>query len=356
MNMRKLHVRIAIAIVFAGALFTPGAQARSGKPAAAAFPVKLMIVTMVGRERAPWIDNLELSTRIEVPGLPEDFAAVSCTRDGICLVTTGPGHANAAASMMALLFSKDFDFRRSYFLIAGIAGINPQRGTIGSAAWARYVVDAGIINEIDAREMPQDWPTGHFGRNTLRPYQKPPSLNYGTELFRLDEALLQKVLALTAGTRLDDDDVARELRKKYPAPANLPPAVIQCDVASTDTYWFGSRLAEYVEGWTETLTDRAGNYCTTASEDTATLTALTRAHRAGLVEFRRIAVLRAGSDFDRPYPGQSVLDLAESNYRAVRSATGGFSLAVNNLYRTAAPWITDVMRRWPEWQEGVPAP
>src|SRR5262249_44287928 len=208
-----------------------------------------------------------------------------------------------------------------------------------------------------ARDMPQHWPTGYFGHNTRRPFEKPATLSYRTELFRLDEGLLQKVLALTTGTLLDDDDAARELRANYPyAPANLPPAVIQCDTASSDTYWFGSRLAEYVEQWTKTLTDGAGNYCTTASEDTATLTALTRAQRAGLVDFKRIAVLRAGSDFDRPYPGQSVLDLVEANYRGVRSDRGGFSLAVNNLYRAGAPWITDVLNRWTTWQQGVPAP
>src|SRR5262249_53445243 len=155
---------IGSAILIAGALFAGyEARAQAEQPAAAPFPVKLMIVTMFGRERAPWIANLELSIRFDVPGLPEDFTSVSCTKDGVCLVTTGMGHSNAAASMMALLFSSKFDLRRSYFLIAGIAGISPLRGTIGSVAWARYVVDAGIANEIDAREMPQHWPTGYFG-------------------------------------------------------------------------------------------------------------------------------------------------------------------------------------------------
>ncbi len=45
---------------------------------------------------------------------------------------------------MALTFSDRFDLRRTYFLIAGIAGIDPARGTIGSAAWAKYLVDFGI--------------------------------------------------------------------------------------------------------------------------------------------------------------------------------------------------------------------
>jgi purine nucleoside permease len=56
--------------------------------------------------------------------------------------------------MMALILSEKFDLRNTYFLIAGIAGIDPNQGTTGSAAWARYLIDYGISWEIDAREIP----------------------------------------------------------------------------------------------------------------------------------------------------------------------------------------------------------
>jgi purine nucleoside permease len=48
-------------------------------------------------------------------------------------------------------------------LIAGIAGIDPSMGTLGSAAWARYLVDFGLRNEIDASEKPANWTTGYLG-------------------------------------------------------------------------------------------------------------------------------------------------------------------------------------------------
>ena len=69
-------------------------------------------------------------------------------------MTTGMGHSNAAASIMALTFSPRFDLRHTYFMVAGIAGIDPQQGTVGSAAWAKYLVDFGIQWEIDGREIP----------------------------------------------------------------------------------------------------------------------------------------------------------------------------------------------------------
>ena len=49
-----------------------------------------------------------------------------CNKADICQVTTGMGHANAAASMTALIFSRQFDLSRTYFLIAGIAGMTPS--------------------------------------------------------------------------------------------------------------------------------------------------------------------------------------------------------------------------------------
>lgn len=128
--------------------------------------VKVMIVTMFGPEGQIWLDKLGPWQTVSVPGLSPDYPDVHCNRDDVCVITTGMGHANAAASIMALTFSDRLDLRHTYFLIAGIAGIDPARGTLGSAAWAKYLVDFGIQWEIDAREKPADWPTGFLGINT----------------------------------------------------------------------------------------------------------------------------------------------------------------------------------------------
>src|SRR5215470_11170109 len=41
---------------------------------------------------------------------------------------------------------------------AGIAGINPALGSLGSAVWSDYIVDGDLAHEIDAREIPQATP------------------------------------------------------------------------------------------------------------------------------------------------------------------------------------------------------
>ena len=209
---------------------------------AAPLPVRVMIVATFADEAQVWLDSRKLDRAMPVPGLPDEYPAVHCGADRVCLVTVGEGHANAAASIAALAFSRRFDLRHTYWLIAGIAGINPERGTLGSAAWARYLVEWGLQWELDAREKPPDWPTGLTGVETRGPWQK-PVLQYGTEVFRLDEDLLQRALTLSRSVELADSAAAQATRAAYPPPANRPPTVIQCDSLSGDIWWSGRHLA-----------------------------------------------------------------------------------------------------------------
>lgn len=311
-------------------------------------PVKVLVISMFGPEAKPWIEQLHLDQEIEVPGLSPDYPAVHCNADGVCQMTTGMGHANAAASTMALLWSRQFDLTKAYVLIAGIAGIDPAKGTLGSAAWARYLVDFGIQHEIDAREMPQGWTSGYLGIGAKGPAGKPP-LNYRTEVFQLNEDLLQAALALSKDAKLVDGDAAAAYRARYPdAPANQPPKVVQCDTLAGDTYWHGSLIGQRAEAWVDLLTDGKGSYCTTQQEDNATFEALRRGEEAGLVDTRRVAVLRTASNFDRPHPGQTT---AES----LQAKSGGFPIAIANLTAAGAPFVEAVVRDWTAWQAGVPA-
>ena len=108
--------------------------------ASAAIAPKLVIVAMFAPEAKLWLERLGPWQATKVPGLSPDYPTVQCNRQQVCVMTTGMGHSNAAASTMALAFSPAFDLRRSYVLVAGIAGINPELGTLGSVAWARYLV------------------------------------------------------------------------------------------------------------------------------------------------------------------------------------------------------------------------
>lgn len=317
--------------------------------ASAGRPVKVMIISMFGPEGKVWLDHLGPWKAIPVAGLSPDYPEVNCNRQDVCVVTTGMGHANAAASIMALTFSRRFDLRHTYFLVAGIAGIDPAQGTIGSAAWAKYLVDFGIQWELDGREIPSGWNTGYLGINTKSPTDKPP-LDYRTEVFQLNTRLADAAFALSRDVTLSDSPQAQVARMKYSyAPANQPPKVIQCDTLAGDTWWSGTLLGERAREWTKIMTDGKGVYCTTQQEDNATYEALKRAASVHRVDLDRVAVLRSGSDFDRPHTGQTSADNL-LNYQD----QGGFGPAVANLFLAGNPLVQAIVTHWDDWRNGVP--
>lgn len=320
--------------------FAAKAQTAPRKP-------KVVIISLFGSESAPWIKNAALDQRITVPGLSPDFPEVACNADDVCLITTGMGHANAAASTMALLFSKQLDLSKSYILIGGIAGIDPAMGTLGTAAWARYLVDFGLQQEIDAREKPAGWTTGYLGIHSADPTTK-PVLAYKTEVFQLNELFLQKALKLSSNSTLMDSDKAANYRSNYPsAPANQSPKVVQCDTLAGDTYWHGAMIGERAHEWVALLTDGKGTYCTTQQEDNAIFEALKRGASAGLVDINRVADLRVAANFDRPYPG-------EPADTSLHTSSGGFPIACENIYRAGLPVVQDIVAHWDQWQTAVP--
>jgi purine nucleoside permease len=72
---------------------------------------------------------------------------------------------------MALEMDPRFDLSKAYWCVAAIAGVDPNKASVGSTAWAKCVVDGDLSYEIDAREIPAGWPTGivAVGRATPLP-------------------------------------------------------------------------------------------------------------------------------------------------------------------------------------------
>ena len=103
-----------------------------------------------------------------------------------------------------------------------------------------HLVDFGLQQEFDARDAPLNWAGGYVGIGAPDPATQ-PKLDYRTEVFQLDEALLQRALALSRGAALDDDATAAAYRKLYPqAAAQAAPSVLQCDTLAGDTWWSGT--------------------------------------------------------------------------------------------------------------------
>lgn len=96
-----------------------------------------------------------------MPGTSPLYSDVHCTLNGeVCQIITGEAEINAANSINALTFSGLFDLRKTYFFIAGIAGVSPKVATLGSVTFARYAVQVALQYEFDAREIPANFSTG----------------------------------------------------------------------------------------------------------------------------------------------------------------------------------------------------
>jgi purine nucleoside permease len=319
------------ALLLAGAAVTAAA--------APARPVKVMIISMFDKEADIWNDKLQLTQSIAVPGLSPRYPVVHCNADDVCQLTTDMGKANAAASVAALVHSGLFDLRASYFLVAGIGGIDPAQGTTGTAAWSRYLVDADLAWELDARERGNGWSTGYLGINMKTPADVPP-LHYGSEMYRLNEDLMRRALALSRDAVLADSEQARSYRARYPSsPANQPPQVTQCDTMTGNTWYHGELLGQRARDWFGQLTANQGKYCIVAQEDNATYTALKRGAEAGLLDVQRVAVLRTASNFDRQPPGMTALE-------SLHAQSGGYPSALQNLYIAGNPLVQDILRHW----------
>ena len=117
-----------------------------------------------------WVERMPLDQEL-------DFALgpypLRLNDDGVLGICVGGGIANAAATIMALGLDPRFDLKNSYWLIAGIAGGDPEDTTLGSAVWAKHVVDGDLLYEIDGREIPAEWPYGMIPLGGERPAETP---------------------------------------------------------------------------------------------------------------------------------------------------------------------------------------
>ena len=273
--------------------------------------------------------------------------------DGVLVLCTGIGTAKAAASVTALGLDPRFDLRKAYWLVAGIAGIDPEDGSTGSAVWAEWVVDGDLGHEIDAREIPPEWPTGYVPLRKTTPYEMPRREPDEGEAYHLQPALVDWAFNLTKGMTLEDTDAMRAQREKYAAhpAARGAPRVLKGDTLSSGTFWHGRKLSAWANDWVRYHTGGRGNYVTTAMEDTGTLQALTFLDAAGRVDKRRVLVLRTASNFDQQRDGITATEsLAETKI-------GGYVAylpALDAAHRVGSVVVKALVREWARFRDALP--
>ncbi|KAL5355288.1 purine nucleoside permease [Aspergillus floccosus] len=340
---------IASALLYASACLLPGVAGASAKhPSQDKIAPKVFIVSMFEPEAAVWwgIPDFDLlAHNITVPGASPLFPDVHCTADHqICQLVTGEGEINAAVTVASVVFSPLFDLTQTYFLIAGIAGISPEAGTLAGVALSRFAVQVALQYEIDLRELPANFSTSYFPQGGSAPFQQPGEV-YGTEVFEVNAELRSLAAEMARKAELADTPVAKAYRTKYASDARYKaataaPGVIECDVATSDVYYSGNLLSGAFDKIVDVWTNGTGRYCTTAQEDNATLEALLRATMHGKTDFARIIVLRTASDFDRPPPGVPALQ------HLVYTDQGAFEPAVQNLYRAGVEIVKGIVDGW----------
>lgn len=368
--MGWLDRKVVLVLVLLGHFAAPPAFAQAPAPAPAVpacapagpcatpIPVRIVIVTMfeIGADSGDaagefqlWKERRHLDTRI---AFPQSFHDLYYNPDSqILAMVTGIGNIRSAAATMALGLDPRFDLSHAYWLVAGIAGIDPHDASIGSAAWARYLVDGDLAHEIDAREIPKGWKSGFFARNTKGPDDTSPPEPRG-EVFEINAGLRDWAYALTRDIALPDDPSIRTERARFAGFPNAqrPPFVLKGDQLAALTFWHGGLMTDWANDWTRYWTGGAGEFVTSAMEETGTWQSMLYLDRVGRVDKARFMVLRAGSNYTMPPPGVSAADyLLREN-----EGYAGLNAALESLYLVGSKVVDELITHWDRYGTRVP--
>ncbi len=272
-------------------------------------------------------------------------------KTGVLVINTGIGTARATSSIMALGADPRFDLKRAYWLIAAIAGVNPNEASIGSAAWIGTVIDTDYAYEIDSREIPGDWPTGRVPMDRIKPYQLPLP-DASANVFPVNAGLRDWAYDLTRSIGAPDNDTLRAIRARYTnyPKAMEPPAIVKGDEVTGQTFWHGKLLNDFSEQWTSYWTGGSGRFVMTAMEDSGVARALNVLGKLGKVDADRLMVLRTGANYSVQAPGQTAAQsLAHEN-----SELSALQSSLDIAYLVGRKVVDEITGNWSRYANAVP--
>jgi purine nucleoside permease len=331
-------------------------EARTAAPAP--IPVKVVVVSMfeIGADSgdAPaefqlWHERQKLDKRIAFAHHHDLFLNETT---GVLGMVTGMGNINSASAIMELGMDPRFDLSKAYWLVAGIAGVDPEDASIGSAVWAEYLVDGDLAHEIDAREIPKDWPTGFFALNSRSPYD-PKRPTASGEIMRLNPQLVEWAYQLTRNVKLADSAELKKERDSFTGFPNAqkPPFVLKGDNMASLTFWHGTLLNTWANRWMKYWTDGKGEFVTSAMEDTGTFQSLSYLTPTGRVNKDRLMVLRTASNYTTQPPGG--MSAAEHLLRE-NEGYAGLNASVEAAYQVGSAVVEELVNNWARYRDTTP--
>jgi len=325
----------------------------------APIPVKMVIVTMfeLGEDEGDtagefqlWKERMDLDTRFPFPNSHHDIFMNE--EKGVLGIVTGIGTAKSTAATMALGMDPRFDLSEAYWLIVGIAGVDPEDASVGSAAWAEYLVDADLAHEIDPREMPEDWKTGYFARGSDGPNDTFVPEPAG-EIWHLNADLMEWAFQLTKDLELPDYPSIVEARSKY---VNYPnaqkkPFVLKGDQLAGQTFWHGKYLNDWANDWVDYWSKGKGEFVTSAMEDTGSYQSLIYLDAIDKVDIDRLMVLRTASNYTLQSEGVTA---AESLLSEKSEGYAGLEAALESGYLVGSKVVNEILTNWDIYKDTVP--
>lgn len=348
--MSLRHLVVAAVLIAVAACSKPGATP-------APIPVKVVVVSMfetgqiTGDEPGEfqyWIERQKLDTAF--PFAMGEYE-LRMNDAGLLAICTGGGITNAATSIMALGADPRFDLSKAYWLITGIAGGDPADVSLGTAAWARHVVDGDLLYEIDAREIPAEWPYGLLPLGAKKPNDKADGWTVDTIHFPLNTALVDWAYGLTRDHPVADSAGIAAFRQQFAGYPNAikPPFVTIGDTMSSSTYFHGDLMTRWANDWMKLQAGSDANFMMSAMEDSGTLTALRRLSRAQRIDMSRVMVLRTASNFSAQPPGKDAAWSTTAEYPEKGRP------AIEAAYQVGNIVVQQLITGWDRYRDQVPS-
>ncbi len=255
---------------------------------------------------------------------------------GVLGIVTGVGAVRAAAAITALGLDARFDLTEAHWLVTGVCGVDPARGSLGSVVLPEYVVDGDFVHEIDAREIPAEWVDGFVPIGKSAPYEEPRADRFeGGDGIVYRVKLAQWAYEVVRETELMDTPGMASRRVQFGVQAG--PNVLRGDELASTTFWHGRLLSERARRWVAYQTEGRGEYAITAMEDAGILHALTL---LGFLD--RVVIVRGVSNFDRQREGISA---AESLAETKVTGYSAYLPALENAWRVGSKLVRELARR-----------